>query len=124
MPEASEIVSKARASWRAIRPRSRTRASISSAIRTPTRSTPFPQQQLATQQATVEQDVGTVKLDQGNLAAAQVNVDYTRIVAPIDGRVGLRNIDPGNIVPANGTAGSVRHHPAPTDHGDFHHRRG
>jgi multidrug efflux system membrane fusion protein len=64
-----------------------------------------PEQQLATQQATVDQDVGTVKLDQGNLAAADVNVDYTRIVSPIDGRVGLRNIDPGNIVPANGTAG-------------------
>jgi multidrug efflux system membrane fusion protein len=65
----------------------------------------IPQQQLATQQATVEQDVGTVKLDQGNLAAAQVNVDYTRIVSPIDGRVGLRAVDPGNIVPANGTTG-------------------
>jgi multidrug efflux system membrane fusion protein len=65
----------------------------------------IPEQQVATQQATVEQDVGTVKLDQGNLAAADVNVDYTRIVSPIDGRVGLRNIDPGNIVPANGTLG-------------------
>jgi multidrug efflux system membrane fusion protein len=65
----------------------------------------IPQQQLATQQATVDQDVGTVKLDQGNLAAAQVNVDYTRIVSPIDGRVGLRAVDPGNIVPANGTTG-------------------
>ncbi len=65
----------------------------------------IPEQQLATQQATVDQDEGTVKLDQGNLAAAQVNVDYTRIVSPIDGRVGLRNIDPGNIVPANGTSG-------------------
>jgi membrane fusion protein, multidrug efflux system len=65
----------------------------------------IPEQQLATQQATVDQDVGTVKLDQGNLAAADVNVDYTRIVSPIDGRVGLRNIDPGNIVPANGTLG-------------------
>jgi multidrug efflux system membrane fusion protein len=65
----------------------------------------IPQQQLATQQATVDQDEGTVKLDQGNLAAAQVNVDYTRIVSPIDGRVGLRNVDPGNIVPANGTTG-------------------
>jgi multidrug efflux system membrane fusion protein len=65
----------------------------------------IPEQQLATQQATVDQDEGTVKLDQGNLAAAQVNVDYTRIVSPIDGRVGLRNIDPGNIVAANGTAG-------------------
>jgi multidrug efflux system membrane fusion protein len=65
----------------------------------------IPQQQLATQQALVEQDEGTVKLDQGNLAAAQVNVDYTRIVSPIDGRVGLRLVDPGNIVPANGTTG-------------------
>jgi membrane fusion protein, multidrug efflux system len=65
----------------------------------------IPEQQLATQRATVDQDEGTVKLDQGNLAAAQVNVDYTRIVSPIDGRVGLRNIDPGNIVTANGTSG-------------------
>ena len=34
-----------------------------------------------------------------------MNVDYTRIVSPIDGRVGLRTVDPGNIVPANGTTG-------------------
>ena len=65
----------------------------------------IPEQQLATQQATVDQDEGTVMLDRGNLDAAQVNVDYTRIVSPIDGRVGLRNIDAGNIVTANGTAG-------------------
>jgi membrane fusion protein, multidrug efflux system len=65
----------------------------------------IPQQLLATQEALVEQDEGTVKLDQGNLAAAQVNVDYTRILSPIDGRVGLRLVDPGNIVPANGTTG-------------------
>jgi multidrug efflux system membrane fusion protein len=65
----------------------------------------IPEQQLATQQATVDQDEGTVKLDQGNLAAAAVNVDYTRIVSPIDGRVGLRNIDPGNVVTADGTSG-------------------
>jgi len=64
-----------------------------------------PEQQVATQQATVESDEGTVKLDQGNLAAAQVDVDYTRIVSPIAGRVGLRNIDLGNVVPANGTTG-------------------
>lgn len=65
----------------------------------------IPQQELATQQATVDQDEGTVKLDQGNLEAAQVNVDYTHIRSPIDGRVGLRNIDPGNVVAANGTTG-------------------
>lgn len=62
----------------------------------------IPEQQLATQQATVEQDEGIVKLDQGNLDAAKVNVDYARITAPIDGRVGLRPVDPGNIVQANG----------------------
>jgi len=65
----------------------------------------IPEQQLATQQALVDQDAGTVKLDQGNLDAAQVNLDYTRIVSPIDGRIGLRTVDPGNIVPANGTSG-------------------
>jgi multidrug efflux system membrane fusion protein len=65
----------------------------------------IPEQELATQQATVDEDEGTVKLDQGNLDAAKVNVDYTRIVSPIDGRVGLRNIDPGNVVSANGTTG-------------------
>jgi membrane fusion protein, multidrug efflux system len=67
----------------------------------------IPEQQLATQQATVGQDAGTVKLDQGNLDAAKINVDYTRIVSPIDGRAGLRGIDLGNIVPANGTTGIV-----------------
>jgi membrane fusion protein, multidrug efflux system len=65
----------------------------------------IPEQQLATQQATVDADEATVKLDEGNLAAAQVNVDYTRILSPIAGRVGLRNIDPGNVVTANGTSG-------------------
>jgi multidrug efflux system membrane fusion protein len=64
----------------------------------------IPEQTMATQQATVNQDEGTVKLDQGNVDAAKVNVDYTKILSPIDGRVGLRLVDPGNIVPANGTA--------------------
>ncbi len=63
----------------------------------------IPEQTLATQHATVNQDEGVVKLDQGNLDAAKVNVDYTQIRAPIDGRVGLRGVDPGNIVQANGT---------------------
>jgi multidrug efflux system membrane fusion protein len=64
-----------------------------------------PEQQLATQQALVEQDAGVVQLDLGSLAAAQVNVDYTQITAPIEGRVGLRSVDPGNIVAANGPTG-------------------
>ncbi len=65
----------------------------------------IPEQQLATQQAVVDQDDGMVKIDEGNRDAAQVNLDYTRIVSPIDGRVGLRLLDAGNIVEANaGTA--------------------
>jgi multidrug efflux system membrane fusion protein len=67
----------------------------------------IPQQQLATQQATVDGDAGTVKVDEGNVAAAQVNVDYTRITSPIAGRVGLHLTDLGNIVAANGTTGIV-----------------
>ncbi|MBV9294676.1 MAG: efflux RND transporter periplasmic adaptor subunit [Acidobacteriaceae bacterium] len=63
----------------------------------------IPEQQLATQKASVNQDQGTVKLDEGNLDAAKVNLEYSRITAPINGRVGLRQVDPGNIVQANGT---------------------
>ena len=60
----------------------------------------IPEQTLATQQALVEQDQGTVKTDQGNLDAARVNYDYTHITSPIDGRVGLRPVDPGNVIQA------------------------
>jgi multidrug efflux system membrane fusion protein len=63
----------------------------------------IPEQQMATQQALVLEDQGTVQLDQGNLEAANVNLDYTHIRSPIDGQVGLRLVDPGNIVAAAGT---------------------
>jgi multidrug efflux system membrane fusion protein len=64
-------------------------------------------QQLDTQTALVKQDEGTVKVDQGAVAAAQVNVNYCRIVSPISGRVGVRLIDPGNIVSTSTTTGIV-----------------
>jgi multidrug efflux system membrane fusion protein len=64
----------------------------------------IPEQTMATQQAAVNQYEGTAKFDEGNAEAAKVNLDYSRITAPIDGRVGLRALDPGNIVQANGTA--------------------
>jgi membrane fusion protein, multidrug efflux system len=67
----------------------------------------IPEQQVATQQAVVGADEGVVKIDQGLLDAAQLNVDYTRITSPIEGRVGLRMIDAGNNIPANGTGGLV-----------------
>jgi len=60
-------------------------------------------QEYDTQVATVHQFEGAVKLDQGNLESAKVNLAYCHINSPIDGRVGLRLVDPGNIVQANGT---------------------
>ncbi len=66
-----------------------------------------PEQMLATQQATVDQDAGTVKLDEGTVDAAKVNVTYTKIPAPITGRVGLRLVDPGNIVQTSDSNGLV-----------------
>ena len=64
-------------------------------------------QQVDDQQQVVLQDEGTVKNDQGQLANARVNLEYTHITAPIAGRVGLRLVDPGNIVQANSTTGLV-----------------
>jgi len=57
-----------------------------------------PEQQFATQQAEVNEYRGIVKLDQGNLDSAQVQLGYTQVRAPISGLVGLRPIDAGNIV--------------------------
>jgi multidrug efflux system membrane fusion protein len=61
-------------------------------------------QEFDTQVATDHQSEGAVKLDQGNLDTAKVNLAYCHITSPIDGRVGLRMVDPGNIVQANGTS--------------------
>jgi multidrug efflux system membrane fusion protein len=66
-----------------------------------------PEQQLATQQATVHQDEGVVKVDEGQIESAKVNLAYCKITAPIRGRVGLRLVDLGNIVHAADTNGLV-----------------
>jgi multidrug efflux system membrane fusion protein len=65
------------------------------------------QQQVADQEQVVHQDEGTVKNDEGNLENAKVNLAYTHITSPIEGRVGLRLVDPGNIVQANSTTALV-----------------
>ena len=64
----------------------------------------IPKQQLDTQFATVHQYEGTVKLDQGQVDNAKVQLAYCHIAAPISGRVGLRLVDPGNIVHATDTS--------------------
>ena len=63
----------------------------------------IPKQQYDTQVATVQQDQGTVQLDQGNLDNANVQLAYCHITSPITGRVGLRLVDAGNIAQAGGT---------------------
>ncbi|HUH64305.1 MAG TPA: efflux RND transporter periplasmic adaptor subunit [Terracidiphilus sp.] len=60
-------------------------------------------QQLDDQEKLVLQDEGTVKNDQGVVDYDKVNLSYCHVVSPIAGRVGLRLVDPGNVVQANGT---------------------
>jgi len=61
------------------------------------------QQQVDTQKALVDQLDGTVRNDQGQIDAAKLNIVYCHITAPFNGRVGLRQVDPGNIVHAADT---------------------
>lgn len=63
------------------------------------------QQQLDDQRFLVQQYTGTVQTDQGAVATAKLNLSYCRIVSPIDGRVGLRQVDPGNYVQTSSTTG-------------------
>src|SRR5271169_4836888 len=65
------------------------------------------EQQLDTQRALVDQYVGTVEADQGQVKTAQVNLIYTRIIAPATGRVGLRQVDQGNYVTPGDANGIV-----------------
>jgi multidrug efflux system membrane fusion protein len=58
------------------------------------------------QEKLVRQDEGTVKNDQGTVQFDQLQVDYCHIGAPISGRVGLRLVDPGNLVTAGASSTS------------------
>ncbi|MGB7575424.1 MAG: MdtA/MuxA family multidrug efflux RND transporter periplasmic adaptor subunit [Thermodesulfobacteriota bacterium] len=64
-------------------------------------------QQVDTQEALVRQLEGTIKTDQGQIDSAKLQLVYCRITAPISGRVGLRLVDPGNIVHASDANGLV-----------------
>ena len=63
----------------------------------------IPKQTLDDQEKIVLQDQGTVKNDEGTVQFDKVQVGFCHIVAPITGRVGLRLVDPGNVVQANGS---------------------
>lgn len=62
----------------------------------------IPKQTLDDQEKIVLQDEGTVKNDQGTVQYDQVQVGFCHIVSPINGRVGLRLVDPGNVVQSSG----------------------
>ena len=64
-------------------------------------------QTVDTGQATVRQYEGTVKADQGQVDTQRTNLDYTRIIAPVAGRVGLRQVDAGNYVTPGDSNGIV-----------------
>ncbi len=65
------------------------------------------QQQLDQQIALVNQYKGVLKSDQGQVDAANLNLSYCRVTAPVGGKLGLRQVDPGNIVHASDANGVV-----------------
>lgn len=64
-------------------------------------------QQLASQGSLVRSTAGIVEADQANVETAAINLGYTRIVSPVTGRAGLRQMDVGNIVQAGQASGIV-----------------
>jgi multidrug efflux system membrane fusion protein len=67
----------------------------------------IPRQTAEDQAGVVKQDEGVVQIDQGAVAAARVNLERCRITSPIAGRVGVRLVDPGNVVGSGGAANST-----------------
>jgi len=64
-------------------------------------------QQVDTQRALVKQDEAIVRSDEAMVENATLNLNYCHIIAPVDGRIGLRLVDPGNYVQPNDAAGIV-----------------
>lgn len=62
-------------------------------------------QQVDTQEALVDQHNGTIRTDQGQIDNAKLQLTYSRIIAPISGRIGLRLVDAGNIIHAGDPSG-------------------
>jgi membrane fusion protein, multidrug efflux system len=67
----------------------------------------IPKQQLDTQTALVAQYEGNIKQDTANINSAKLNLTYAKVTAPITGVVGLRQVDPGNIVHASDATGMI-----------------
>lgn len=63
--------------------------------------------ELDAQQALVSETEGTIKADEASVASAQLQLDWSRITAPVDGRVGLKQVDVGNQISSGDTTGIV-----------------
>jgi len=72
-------------------------------------------QTVDTQAALVRQDEGTVLIDEGTVAAADVNLGWCRITSPVTGRAGVRLVDPGNLVSAGGSVSNTPNTAAATN---------
>ena len=83
----------------------------------------IPKQTLDDQEKIVAQYEGTVKTDQGTVDFDQVQLGFYHITAPITGRVGLRLVDPGNLVTANSTTPLAVITQIAADHRGLHHSR-
>ncbi|MDA3132952.1 MdtA/MuxA family multidrug efflux RND transporter periplasmic adaptor subunit [Atlantibacter subterranea] len=64
-------------------------------------------QELDAQQALVNETLGTIKADEAAVASAQLQLTWSRITAPVDGRVGLKQVDIGNQISSGDTNGIV-----------------
>jgi multidrug efflux system membrane fusion protein len=64
-------------------------------------------QQVDTQEALVRQYQGAIQADQGQIDSAKLQLTYSRVTAPISGVVGLRQVDPGNVIHASDASGLV-----------------
>ncbi|MFZ0211704.1 MAG: MdtA/MuxA family multidrug efflux RND transporter periplasmic adaptor subunit [Candidatus Acidiferrales bacterium] len=67
----------------------------------------IPRQQLDTQTSVMNQAQGAIKSDQATIDSAKLELIYCHVTAPISGRIGLRLVDPGNIVHATDTTGLI-----------------
>ena len=74
-------------------------------------------QQADTQRAVVAQQEALVNADQAAIDNAKATLGYTKIIAPLSGRAGLRQVDQGNIIRASDANRPRHHHPAAADRG-------
>jgi multidrug efflux system membrane fusion protein len=84
----------------------------------------IPEQQVATQKALVLQNDAAIKTDQAQVDTVKLNINYCHIVAPITGRIGLRLVDPGNMVHAADAGGAADHNADTTHQRHLHDLRG